>query len=172
VLGDLAAARAAVEDMAAHDVTSNYIDPEWLFTVSLMPDVYRALNDAGRARALYDVLAPYERLYSQAPIEATFGSVARALGVLAATDQRFDEAERHLRVAIETERRMRARPWLAHAQHDLADVLLGRGGDGDRDAATGLLGEAIATYRVLGMDEWAARANALLHRATPVMRPS
>ena len=37
---------------------------------------------------------------------------------------RFDEAERHFEVAIETERRMRARPWLAHAQHDLAAMLL------------------------------------------------
>jgi DNA-binding SARP family transcriptional activator/tetratricopeptide (TPR) repeat protein len=161
-LGDLASARAAIDDVAARDPTGNHIDPEWLFTVSLLPDVYRALDDGQAAAGLYDALVPYEHLYAQAPIEATFGSVARALGVLAATGERFDDAERHFAVAIETERRMRARPWLAHAQHDLADTLLKRDRDRDGSTAAGLLEDAIASYRELGMDVWADRATALL----------
>ena len=164
-LGDLAAARAAIDEVAARDLTRNYIDPEWLFTVSLLPDVYRALDDGQAAALLYDALVPYERLYAQAPIEATFGSIARTLGVLAATNERYDDAERHFALAIETERRMRARPWLAHAQHDLGDTLVRRGRDGDDTAAAGLLAEATASYRELGMDVWAERASALLRTA-------
>jgi hypothetical protein len=74
--------------------------------------------------------------------------------------RRFDEAERHFNVAIETERRMRARPWLAHAQHDLAAMLLGRGAADDRERAYALRKEAAATYRELGMPTWASRATA------------
>ena len=54
---------------------------------------------------------------------------------------------------------MRARPWLAHAQHDLASMLLARG---DRARASALLTEAVATYRELGMDAWATRAESLV----------
>ena len=107
------------------------------------------------------MLLPYERLYAQAPVEAAFGSLARALGVLATTLHRFPEAEGHFDVAIETERRMGARPWLAHAQHDLAAMLLARGATGDSERARALLEDVVATYRELGMDSWAARVKTL-----------
>ena len=57
--------------------------------------------------------------------------------------------------------RMGARPWLAHRQREYALMLMERGGPGDRKNASDLLAEAIATYRVLGMENWAARAAAL-----------
>jgi uncharacterized protein HemY len=110
---------------------------------------------------LYSLLLPYEHLYAQAPVEASFGSLARGLGVLATTLRRFHDAERHFDVAIETERRMGARPWLAHAQHDLAAMHLARGAAGDPQRAYALLDEAVATYRELGMETWASRARAL-----------
>jgi hypothetical protein len=92
--------------------------------------------------------------------------VARALGVLAAVLGRHDEAAEHLDTAIEIERRMRARPWVAHAQHGLAETLLARDAPGDADRAQALLDEAVEGYRALGMDAWAARAAA----ARPVTR--
>jgi hypothetical protein len=55
---------------------------------------------------------------------------------------------------------MRARPWLAQAQHDFAAMPLARAGSGDAERARALLGEAVATYRELGMDTWAERAAA------------
>ena len=97
-----------------------------------------------------------------APVEASFGSVARGLGVLASTLERFDDAERHFAAALEIERRMRARPWLAHAQHDLAAMLVPVARDEDRSRAVDLLGEAGATYRELGMESWVRRAAAVL----------
>jgi hypothetical protein len=57
---------------------------------------------------------------------------------------------------------MGARPWVAHAQHDLAAMLLARGGTGDRNRASAVLGEAVTTYRELSMETWASRAAALL----------
>ena len=123
-----------------------------------------SLADGPAVARLYAPLLPYERLYAEAPAEASFGSIARGLGVLAATLRRFDDAERHFDVAIETERRMRARPWLAHSQHDLAAMLLDRGRAEDRKRASGLLAEAVGTYRELGMKTWVARAAALGRR--------
>jgi tetratricopeptide (TPR) repeat protein len=152
------AARDAAAVALAHDLRREYVDEEWLLAVNTLPDVSAFLADDDMARELYDLLLPYERLYSQAPVEGTFGSIARGLGVLAAQLQRFDDAERHFADAIETERSMRAWPWLAHAQHGLGQMLVARGDDARaRDA----LGEAIAGYRALGMERWAARAAAL-----------
>ena len=52
-----------------------------------------------------------------------------------------------------------ARPWLAHAQHDLATMLLRRGAVGDDKRAFALLNEAHDIYRELDMTSWAARAS-------------
>jgi DNA-binding SARP family transcriptional activator len=160
-LGHEREARAAFDDLLSRDLGREHLDEEWLFGMSLLPDVCAFLGDAGAAAQLYALLLPYQRLYAEAPIEATFGSVARGLGVLAATLGRFDEAERHFDDALETERRMRARPWLAHIQHDLAAMLIARGGQDAEERAGRLLAEAAITYRDLGMESWAARATAL-----------
>jgi hypothetical protein len=69
------------------------------------------------------------------------------------------------RVAIDTERRMRALPWLAHARHDYGAMLLARGRGADADRAHALLDAAVTTYRELGMDTWAERAQAVRRHA-------
>ena len=104
------------------------------------------------------MLAPYDELYAQAPVEIPFGAVARGLGVLATTLGDFDAAEADFATALAIERRMRARPWEAHARHGLARALLARGGSGDRGRAREMLEHAAAEYRALGMQTWAARA--------------
>jgi DNA-binding SARP family transcriptional activator/tetratricopeptide (TPR) repeat protein len=151
-------AHAIFGDLLCHDLGAEYVDAEWLFSMSLLPDVCAYLNDQGAADRLYALLHPYARLYAHAPVEAAFGSVARALGVLATTLGQFDEAEEHFEAAIDTERRMRARPWLAHAQHDLAAMLFGRGNTGDLERAGGLRDEARGSFSALGVDAWATRA--------------
>jgi DNA-binding SARP family transcriptional activator len=153
--------RATLDELLSRDLARHYLDAEWLFTMTLLADPCAGLGDLDAAETVYSLLLPYERLYAQAPVESVVGSVARGLGVLATALRRFDDAERHFEVAIETERAMRARPWLAHARHDLAAMLLARGGAGDSQRAGELLDEALVTYRELGMDTWAARAEAL-----------
>ena len=159
-------ARTALDAMLSRDLEHAYLDAEWLFTISMLAAPCARLGDGDAAERLYSMLLPYERLYAQAPVESAFGAVARGLGVLATALDRFDDAERHFATAIETERAMRARPWLAHAQHDLAAMLLERGGADDADRARGLLEDARTTYRELGMDVWARRAEALAGRGT------
>jgi DNA-binding SARP family transcriptional activator len=154
-------ARATFDDLMSRDLAREYLDAEWLFMVGLLADPCAWLGDREAAGRLYSMLLPYERLYAMAPVESVFGSVARALGVLATTLDRFDDAERHFDVAIDVEQAMRARPWLAHAQHDLASMMITRGETGDAERAQALLDEATATYRELGMDSWAARATCL-----------
>jgi DNA-binding SARP family transcriptional activator len=160
-VGDLPAAREEFDVLLRSDIANEYVDAEWLFSISMLPDVCRTLGDVEAARRIYDIVAPCSPLYAQAPVEASFGSVARGAGVLAAMLRRFDEAEGHLELAIEIEGRMRAWPWLAHAQHDLAATLLARGAPRDSKRARQLAGEAIKTYRRLGMTGWARRASSL-----------
>jgi tetratricopeptide (TPR) repeat protein len=151
-------ARAAFAAAMAHDLSREYVDEEYLFALNTLADACAYLRDDEAATSLYDLLLPYERLYAEAPVEGTFGAMARGLGVLATQLRRFDDAERHFQVAIEIERGMRARPWIAHAQHGLGELLLRRGDDAQ---ARRVLDEAVAGYRELGMESWAERAAAL-----------
>ena len=105
-------------------LTKEHVDAEWLLSMTLLADPCAFLEDKAAAARLHALLAPYQGLYTVAPVEATFGSVARALGVVASVLERFDAADRYFALAIETERKMKARPWLAHAQHNLAAMLV------------------------------------------------
>jgi len=154
-------ARSGLEGLLSGDLGHEHLSAEWLFAASLLPDACVHVGDHDAAAEVYTALAPYAALYAEAPVEASFGSVARGLGVLATALGRFDDAQRHLEEAIGVERRMRARPWLAHAQHDLAAMLLIRQDPGDRERAATLLDEVLATYGELGMGTWRARAAAL-----------
>jgi tetratricopeptide (TPR) repeat protein len=162
-LGRTAEARAAVDGLLTRDLAHEHRDAEWLFSLSLLADPCAFLGDTAAAAQLHALLVPYEHLYAQAPVEAVFGCVARALGVLATTMGHYDQAEQHFAVAIETERRMGARPWFAHAEHGLAAMLLSRRARGDLDRAGTLLQDARGAYRELHMDAWAARCDELEH---------
>ena len=161
-LGHHDPAREQLHDVLGFDLARNHIDDWWLFALSLLTDPCAALADSDAAARLYELLQPYERLNAVAPGEASVGSVARGLGVLATTLRRFDRAQQHLEVALEMNRRMQARPWLAHTQHDLGAMLLTRNGLGDCSRARELLAEASSRYRALGMQSWAHRALALI----------
>jgi tetratricopeptide (TPR) repeat protein len=154
-VGNSRRARRELDALMARDLARDHVDAEWLFTVVMLPDACRHLEDEAAAETLYQLLLPHSAAYSQAPVEASFGSVARALGVLATVLGQFDAAEGHFESALEIERRMRARPWLAHVQHDYGAMLAARG---QRDRAEALLAEAVAGYEALGMRTWAARA--------------
>jgi DNA-binding SARP family transcriptional activator len=152
-------ASAVLDELMTRDLGNEHVDAEWLLSMTLLADPCAFLDDQDAAARLLALLAPYEGVYTVAPVEATFGSVARALGVVASVLERFEAAERHFVSAIETERLMKARPWRAHAQHNLATMLLRRAAVGDNERALALLDEAHDTYRELDMKCWAARAS-------------
>jgi tetratricopeptide (TPR) repeat protein len=73
--------------------------------------------------------------------------------------RRFEDAEHHFEEALEANERMGARPWLAHTQHDYAQMLVARGSAGDRQRAQQRLKQALTVYRELGMQPSTARAS-------------
>ena len=161
-LGRLREAEQALRELAEDDFSIVPFDQEWLFCMSLLAETSALVGDAESASVLYRLLLPWAQLNVADLSEGIRGSVSRYLGLLAAAMRRWDEAERHLEDAVAMNGRMGTRPWLAHTQSDYARMLLGRDGPGDRERAQELFGAAIATYRDLGMDSYAAKADAIM----------
>jgi len=143
-------ARAKFEELADNDFAGIPADEEWLASICLLAELGASLDDPRCAR-LYELLSPYSERVGTAYPEISVGAVSRYLGLLATADARWHDAERHFEDATEVNRRVGARPWLAHTQEDYARMLLARGDAGDAERAARLLHEVAATYRELGM---------------------
>jgi len=159
-LGREARARATFERLAAEGFPL-YLEMQWLFGMSLLPEVCRYLDDPEGASAVYARLQPFGHLNATLPPELCRGSVSRGLGVLAATMGRWPEAVEHFEVALRMNAGMAARPWLAHARYDYARALLRRAEPGDRGRAGELLTAAAASARALGMRSLANKVSSL-----------
>ena len=140
-------AARALDDLAVESFSVLPFDQEWLLGMSFLAETAAVVGDAGRAAVLYRLLLPWSALNIVDEAEAIRGSAGRYLGLLAATMERWDAAERHFEDAIAMNARMGVRPWLARTQHDYAHMLLARGGPGDRERATALLDLADAHLR-------------------------
>jgi hypothetical protein len=90
------------------------------------------------------------------------GSLHLRLANLATILRRWQDAERHYRAAVETERRMRAGFWLARTELDYAAMLLLRSDPGDSERARSLLESALAFAETAGMKEIQADSERLL----------
>jgi class 3 adenylate cyclase len=147
-------ARAEFEKLAEDDFAVLRREVNYPFNLGLLADVCAVLRDEDRAALLYDRLSRYSGCYLATAHVVTAGSGSRALGLLAATMRRWDDAVRHFEEALDTDRRMRARGWLPRTQCDYARTLLDRGAPGDRQKALELLGEALETCQELGLKGW------------------
>jgi DNA-binding SARP family transcriptional activator len=154
---------SAALDACAADGFRPYLDMQWLFSMSLLPESCRLLGDVERAAALYGLMRPFGRLNVTSPPELCRGSVSRDLGVLAATMSSWEAAARHFDAALEMNAEMGARPWLAHTQYDYGRMLLARGQPGDRQWAEELLAAANASARELEMFALSAKISALVN---------
>jgi len=117
-LGHTEEARDTLAALAVNEFASLPFDEEWLVSTGLLAETATALDDAERASVLYGLLLPYEDRIAIGYLEISTGSVARPLGLLAATLERWADAERHFQLARETNRRTGARPWLARTERD------------------------------------------------------
>lgn len=160
-LARLPEAKQTLDELAGDDFSALPFDQEWLFGMSLLAETAALLGDTDSATILYRLLHPWAALNAVDQAEGIRGSVARYLGLLATTTQRWDEAEPHFEDALAMNARMGARPWLAHTANDYARMLHVRNSRGDRERAQALLDSALETYRELGMDDYAAAATAL-----------
>jgi DNA-binding CsgD family transcriptional regulator len=171
-LGRTEEARAAFEQLAADEFGAvaggHWGEPAIL---AMVAETCAALDDGGRAEALYRRLLRYRGrclLLNLAYI--CFGAADHYLGLLASAMGRFDEAERCFEAAIAFHTRMIAPPLVARSRRAYAAMLLRRARPADVVRAHRLLDEVVAVYRALGMERWATEAEALragLSRTAP-----
>jgi hypothetical protein len=93
--------------------------PTWTISLTWAADICAWLEDRPRAARLYDLLAPFTDVMTY-----QYGPVGRAVGRLAQTLERQDDAEQLLRDAVALCERMDARAFLAMARQDLGELLL------------------------------------------------
>lgn len=136
-------------------------DNEWLPAACLVGEVCARLGDTASARVVYDDLLPFAGAHAVGHAEGSLGSVDRYLGLLAGCLAEVDDAEQHLSSAIDGNARLGARPWVAHSEFELAELLLARQPVGDRARARALLRDAHETCDALGMRALGAKVAAL-----------
>jgi DNA-binding SARP family transcriptional activator len=162
LLGRAEEAEAILDEVIGHDLSEWHVDEEWLFSVCLLAEAATILENQERAASLYHVLVPHRSLNAVSVAEGGGDSASRALGILATLLGHLEDATAHFEEALAMNRRMGARPWVAHTEHEYALMLIERGESGDRERASDLLTSAVASYREFGMRAWADRAAPLL----------
>jgi DNA-binding SARP family transcriptional activator/tetratricopeptide (TPR) repeat protein len=144
--------RAEFETLAERDFEGIPRDGNWLTSVAFAARTCAWLGDGARAAVLHELLSPYARLNAVTGLGILYlGSVELYLGQLAATAERFDEAERHFDAARAMHEQMRSPPLRAHTDHQHARMLLTRARPEDRVRASELLDRAAASSEALGM---------------------
>ena len=167
-LGSTKDARAEFETLARYDFADIPRDAVWMGTMTYMVDICTFLGDRARASTLYRILVPFAgRNVVIGNAAACYGALARYLGALATTLERWDDAVRHFEDAMTMNARMEARPWLAHTQEQYAAMLIARHQSGDRDNAAALLDAALATTHELGMRALEERIAAVIAQIKP-----
>ena len=162
-LGFHDAARKYFEDLAVGGFAFPF-DAKRSLTLSYLAEVCTRLGDVERAEQLYDLMLPYRDLAVIAPASTVCcGSVARYLGMLAATLGDWAAAEEHFATAVAMDERLHAWPWLAHTKHEFALMLRARGRRRDQDRAADLLAAASASAERIGMPALQQRIRSLAH---------
>jgi DNA-binding CsgD family transcriptional regulator len=88
--------------------------------------------------------------------------------MLAATLGEWERAERHFEGAMELNRRMAARTWLAHTAYEYARMLIASG-QAEDERLGALLGEATVLAEQIGMPALLGRIRALGPAAPPAL---
>ncbi len=145
-------------DLARDDFRILPWNEEWLFGMSLLPDVASYLDDERRAEILYDQLLPYADRNAVSAPDACSGSVARCLGVAAMTMARWDDARRHFNDALTMNLRTRTKPWIAWTQYNYAQMLMAKS---ESKKTKDILKTALDTAQELGMIKLKTRLLAL-----------
>jgi tetratricopeptide (TPR) repeat protein len=144
-------AREAFDTLAGDGFAGIPLDEHFLVSMGLLAETAYVLRDAERAARLSELLLPYADRIAVSFSEISIGSIARYLGLLAATLEEPDEAVRRFDEALVVNGRAGAAPWVAHTELDLAHTLLLRARNGDEERAHELLRTARATCAELGM---------------------
>jgi DNA-binding SARP family transcriptional activator/tetratricopeptide (TPR) repeat protein len=149
--------RREFEILAKDDFGRLPRDGNWLTGMAYCARTCAYLGDVDRAGVLHEQLLPYDRLNVVTGLAISCpGSVELHLGMVAATAERWDEADRHFTSARAMDERLRSPPLAAHTEHEHARMLMARGRAEDRGRARDLLASAHATAEALGMTRLSA----------------
>jgi DNA-binding SARP family transcriptional activator len=130
--GDRGAAAVMVREILGGPLAASPKGDLWLHTVGLLSLVAADLDDELVAGEVYDALSHYDTVTCGVGYRSFVGTAALHLGRLAAVATAWADAERHLTYALRQLAELRARPWIALAQDNLAAVLDARGRSSDR----------------------------------------
>jgi tetratricopeptide (TPR) repeat protein len=155
-LGSVEEARSELEMLAANRFNAVPFDEEWDVSLCFLAETAARLGESEHAQTLYELLLPYSDRVAISYPEISLGPVSHFLGLLASATGSWRDAARHFEDALAMNERIGARPWLAHAQDDYAQMLRRRGEAGDTDKARLLLDNARTAYRELGMSSSAS----------------
>jgi class 3 adenylate cyclase len=133
----------------AEDLQSIPYEQAWSSAMILWAMVCSRLAIVDRADELYELLAPFSGQLAATP-PSVYGSIAWALGTLAATMERYERSEEHFAAAAEIEERLGAPLFLARTRADWARALIARGRPDDRDRAQQMLEQAQEVAERLG----------------------
>lgn len=167
---DPARARSQLEALSTRNFSNFPRETGWLSGMVALAQVAAALGDRSRAGVLYHLLSPYPGRNSNMGAAPT-GPTDLALGMLAGTLGRFEDAEGHFVACDAFCQRMGAPTWLARTRAEWARVLTARASRGDAERARRLAGEALAMAEGLGMTGVAGQARSVLARS-PLERES
>jgi tetratricopeptide (TPR) repeat protein len=164
-------ARPEFEALASRDFDDIPRNGMWALNMSMAAMACAYFGDRSCATKLYERFRPYEDLVLVSGNGAVCtGSAATALGELAQTLERFDDAERHFERAIAVNRRLRAPAITARSQGLYAAMLVTRGRPGDIERARELSGEAMAVGERIGVKSVVESATELLRRIDELPR--
>lgn len=147
------AAQRALFDFAADGHAALVADPDALCTASWLAEICARLGARAHADALYERLAPWRDRVAGVYAITCRGSMARYLGLLAATAGREKEAADCFEAALRANQELGAELYLAWTQWEYATLLTARG---DAVRAGALAKEARVTAGRLGLLKLAA----------------
>ena len=134
----------------------------WIASLTYLTDACAALGDEKLAALIRPELEPYGgSAITVGHGVALYGAADRYLGMLAATVRDWDEARRRFDSALELNRRMGARTWLAHTAYEYSRMLTSCGRAEDADQAASLLDEAGELAEQIRMPALLTRISAL-----------
>ena len=127
-LGRHADAATQLEQVAHEEFTAVPRDLFWLVTLDHAARIAAAIGDRQCCAKLYELLAPHAgKIVVAGGAVAVYGALDRALGLAAMGDGRPEDAERHLRDAIEVNGRIGATAINTYVRVELAGVIASAG---------------------------------------------
>jgi eukaryotic-like serine/threonine-protein kinase len=128
-LGRVDEAAIEFETLATDEFHAIPRDWNWLPSMFILAENGAELGAMHHAEILYRLISPYATRNAVLGNACVYGSMAYALGRLAALFGRNDHAEAHFEAALDANRRNRNRLWAAHAQFELGRILARRDGE-------------------------------------------